>query len=258
MHLSGVARPHWNMLLYIQLHSGSTCDGVWLVCDLQTDVVFLRLQLPRKWGDSVACQGCSSPGPHRLSVAPAGARNDCHGQLQPRWPQGAWLLVWCRNPEEEGDAYSARNLCQDYPWVRALFHVRWSSNKWRSSCGGRGTRFLGFWKPQLQVGWAVFTCLCLCRCVLYCFCVVSSCDMSHYILYFDLTPCYFAFPWVTLTVCFYVCSIAGDSLNDCRIRFLTEIYKIEEHGSLGDAPAGSESPLKSMFLNCINMKPSLV
>uniref|UniRef100_A0A8C2ZC22 E3 ubiquitin-protein ligase UHRF n=1 Tax=Cyclopterus lumpus TaxID=8103 RepID=A0A8C2ZC22_CYCLU len=37
---------------------------------------------------------------------------------------------------------------------------------------------------------------------------------------------------------------AGDSLNDCRIMFLTEIYKIEEPGSLGDTPAGSESPLK--------------
>uniref|UniRef100_A0AAX7TNR3 E3 ubiquitin-protein ligase UHRF n=1 Tax=Astatotilapia calliptera TaxID=8154 RepID=A0AAX7TNR3_ASTCA len=33
---------------------------------------------------------------------------------------------------------------------------------------------------------------------------------------------------------------AGDSLNDCRIMFVTEIYKIEEPGSLGDAPAGSE------------------
>ncbi|XP_026178762.1 E3 ubiquitin-protein ligase UHRF1 [Mastacembelus armatus] len=37
---------------------------------------------------------------------------------------------------------------------------------------------------------------------------------------------------------------AGDSLNDCRIVFLNEIYKIEEHGSLSDAAAGSESPLK--------------
>uniref|UniRef100_A0A673AEC7 E3 ubiquitin-protein ligase UHRF n=1 Tax=Sphaeramia orbicularis TaxID=375764 RepID=A0A673AEC7_9TELE len=33
---------------------------------------------------------------------------------------------------------------------------------------------------------------------------------------------------------------AGDSLNDCRIMFHTEIYKIEEPGSLNDAPAGSE------------------
>ncbi|KAM6963306.1 LOW QUALITY PROTEIN: E3 ubiquitin-protein ligase UHRF1 [Aplochiton taeniatus] len=33
---------------------------------------------------------------------------------------------------------------------------------------------------------------------------------------------------------------AGDSLNDCRIMFLTEIYKIEEPG----AADGSESPLK--------------
>uniref|UniRef100_A0A673AC14 E3 ubiquitin-protein ligase UHRF n=1 Tax=Sphaeramia orbicularis TaxID=375764 RepID=A0A673AC14_9TELE len=31
---------------------------------------------------------------------------------------------------------------------------------------------------------------------------------------------------------------AGDSLNDCRIMFHTEIYKIEEPGSLNDAPAG--------------------
>uniref|UniRef100_A0A7N6BD34 E3 ubiquitin-protein ligase UHRF n=1 Tax=Anabas testudineus TaxID=64144 RepID=A0A7N6BD34_ANATE len=33
---------------------------------------------------------------------------------------------------------------------------------------------------------------------------------------------------------------AGDSLNDCRIKFLTEIYKIEEPGSLSDNPAGSD------------------
>uniref|UniRef100_A0A4W6CP54 E3 ubiquitin-protein ligase UHRF n=1 Tax=Lates calcarifer TaxID=8187 RepID=A0A4W6CP54_LATCA len=33
---------------------------------------------------------------------------------------------------------------------------------------------------------------------------------------------------------------AGDSLNDCRIMFLTEIYKIEEPGSLSDDPPGSE------------------
>lgn len=37
---------------------------------------------------------------------------------------------------------------------------------------------------------------------------------------------------------------AGDSLNDCRIIFLTEIYKIEEPGCQSDVPAGSESPLK--------------
>lgn len=53
----------------------------------------------------------------------------------------------------------------------------------------------------------------------------------------------------TLKVCFFVCSDAGDSLNDCRIMFLTEIYKIEEAGTLGDTPAGSESPLKSRFIN---------
>lgn len=29
--------------------------------------------------------------------------------------------------------------------------------------------------------------------------------------------------------------------------FLTEIYKIEEPGSLSDSPDGSESPLKSRF-----------
>lgn len=45
------------------------------------------------------------------------------------------------------------------------------------------------------------------------------------------------------------CSDAGDSLNDCRIMFLTEIYKIEEPGSLSDEPAGSESPLKSRYNN---------
>ncbi|XP_076009168.1 E3 ubiquitin-protein ligase UHRF1 [Genypterus blacodes] len=37
---------------------------------------------------------------------------------------------------------------------------------------------------------------------------------------------------------------AGDSLNDCRITFLTEIYKIEEAGSLDDSAVGSDSPLK--------------
>lgn len=45
-----------------------------------------------------------------------------------------------------------------------------------------------------------------------------------------------------------ICSDAGDSLNDCRIMFLTEIYKIEEPGSLSDVPPGSESPLKSKSL----------
>lgn len=48
------------------------------------------------------------------------------------------------------------------------------------------------------------------------------------------------------------CREAGDSLNDCRIVFLTEIYKIEEPGSLTDTPAGSESPLKSMI---VKIKP---
>lgn len=49
---------------------------------------------------------------------------------------------------------------------------------------------------------------------------------------------------------YLVCSDAGDSLNDCRIMFVTEIYKIEEPGSLSDTPAGSESPLKSRFQSC--------
>ncbi|CAL8393448.1 unnamed protein product [Boreogadus saida] len=37
---------------------------------------------------------------------------------------------------------------------------------------------------------------------------------------------------------------AGDSLNDCRIMFLTEIYKIEEAGGPDNSAPGSESPLK--------------
>ncbi|KAM4628989.1 E3 ubiquitin-protein ligase UHRF1 isoform 1-T2 [Polymixia lowei] len=37
---------------------------------------------------------------------------------------------------------------------------------------------------------------------------------------------------------------AGDSLNDCRIMFLTEIYKIEEPGALDGSAAGSDSPMK--------------
>ncbi|KAM3876053.1 E3 ubiquitin-protein ligase UHRF1 [Diretmus argenteus] len=37
---------------------------------------------------------------------------------------------------------------------------------------------------------------------------------------------------------------AGDSLNDCRIVFLTEIYKIEKPGSLNGSAAASDSPLK--------------
>lgn len=48
---------------------------------------------------------------------------------------------------------------------------------------------------------------------------------------------------------FFFFSDAGDSLNDCHIMFITEIYKIEEHGSSADAPAGSESPLKSKIFN---------
>uniref|UniRef100_A0A8C7PEQ8 E3 ubiquitin-protein ligase UHRF n=1 Tax=Oncorhynchus mykiss TaxID=8022 RepID=A0A8C7PEQ8_ONCMY len=34
--------------------------------------------------------------------------------------------------------------------------------------------------------------------------------------------------------------VAGDSLNDCRIMFLTEIYKIEEPGALDGSGAGSD------------------
>ncbi|XP_056132833.1 E3 ubiquitin-protein ligase UHRF1 [Lampris incognitus] len=37
---------------------------------------------------------------------------------------------------------------------------------------------------------------------------------------------------------------AGDSLNDCRIMFLTEIYKIEEPGALSSSAIGTDSPLK--------------
>ncbi|KAJ8356834.1 hypothetical protein SKAU_G00196280 [Synaphobranchus kaupii] len=37
---------------------------------------------------------------------------------------------------------------------------------------------------------------------------------------------------------------AGDSLNDCRVMFVTEIYKIEEPGSTETIGATSESPLK--------------
>ncbi|XP_071767852.1 E3 ubiquitin-protein ligase UHRF1 [Centroberyx gerrardi] len=37
---------------------------------------------------------------------------------------------------------------------------------------------------------------------------------------------------------------AGDSLNDCRIVFLTEIYKIEQPGSMNGSAAGSDSPMK--------------
>ncbi|XP_066503598.1 E3 ubiquitin-protein ligase UHRF1 isoform X2 [Hoplias malabaricus] len=37
---------------------------------------------------------------------------------------------------------------------------------------------------------------------------------------------------------------AGDSLNDCRIMFVNEIYKIEESGSSDAVPNASHSPLK--------------
>lgn len=44
---------------------------------------------------------------------------------------------------------------------------------------------------------------------------------------------------------FFIFSDAGDSLNDCQIMFLTEIYKIEEPGSPSEIIAGNESLLKS-------------
>lgn len=37
---------------------------------------------------------------------------------------------------------------------------------------------------------------------------------------------------------------AGDSLNDCKIMFLTEIYKIEEPGAADGSAEGSDSPMK--------------
>ncbi|KAG7282794.1 LOW QUALITY PROTEIN: hypothetical protein CRUP_012183 [Coryphaenoides rupestris] len=46
---------------------------------------------------------------------------------------------------------------------------------------------------------------------------------------------------------------AGDSLNDCRIMFLTEIYKIEEAGALDNSAPGSESPMKSIVLVAVTM-----
>lgn len=45
------------------------------------------------------------------------------------------------------------------------------------------------------------------------------------------------------TLCF--CRDAGDSLNDCRIMFVTEIYKIEEPGNADESGVACESPLKS-------------
>lgn len=84
-------------------------------------------QLPREWSDPVAWQGCSSPGSYSIPVAPAGARNGRHGQLQSRWPQGAWLLVWRRDPEKEGDPHCEGNLCQDSSWVWFLFYAK---RKW--------------------------------------------------------------------------------------------------------------------------------
>lgn len=84
-------------------------------------------QLPREWSDPVAWQGCSSPGSYSIPVAPAGARNGRHGQLQSRWPQGAWVLVWRRDPEKEGDPHCEGNLCQDSSWVWFLFYAK---RKW--------------------------------------------------------------------------------------------------------------------------------
>lgn len=148
-------------------------------------------QLPRKWSDSVAWQRCAPPGPYSVPVASAGSRDDCHGQLQSRWPQGAWLLVRCWNSEKERDAHFARDLCQDHPRVSIL------------------TNNLCF---QAWIFIIIF---------------YMSFNEPHW--------------WV-----WFACRDVGDSLNDCQIIFLTEIYKIEEAGSLGDVPAGSESPLKSM------------
>ncbi len=45
---------------------------------------------------------------------------------------------------------------------------------------------------------------------------------------------------------------AGDSLNDCRIMFVTEIYKIEEPGSSEGPGASSDSPLKSESNFCVS------
>lgn len=57
---------------------------------------------------------------------------------------------------------------------------------------------------------------------------------------------------------------AGDSLTDCRILFVSEIYKIEEAGSSEGPGATSDSPLKSKLLifqysflaliRCLNVK----
>lgn len=95
--------------------------GAWLAFELWPDgVSYLLLQLPREWRDSVAQQGCPSPSPYSVPVAPAGTGNGCHGQLQSRWPQGAWLLVRCWDPEKKGDSHSERDLCQDSPWVSCL------------------------------------------------------------------------------------------------------------------------------------------
>ena len=76
---------------------------------------------------------------------------------------------------------------------------------------------------------------------------ILSCSGIHYSSqspYFFIYLYNFQFSLLSF-IC--VCSDAGDSLNDCRIMFLTEIYKIEEPGSLDETPAGSESPLKSRF-----------
>lgn len=46
-------------------------------------------------------------------------------------------------------------------------------------------------------------------------------------------------------MCCLSCRDAGDSLNDCRIMFINEMYKIEEPGSSEGTAAASDSPLKS-------------
>lgn len=100
-----------------------TCgSGWWLNCKIISP---LPLQLPREWGDWAAGKGCSAACPYSVPVAPAGARNGCYAQLQPRWTQGTRLLVWCWDPEKAGDSNPAGDLRQDYPRVKTLLHMSW-------------------------------------------------------------------------------------------------------------------------------------
>ena len=71
-------------------------------CELYTDSP-PPPQLPRERSGPAVGQGHPPPGPHSLPVAPAGARHGCHGELQPRWSQGARVLVRRRDQQEEGD-----------------------------------------------------------------------------------------------------------------------------------------------------------